>query len=384
MTKVPAFTTHSPDFYLVNVFLGFNEITVIPAYAFKNLSAAKATGIDVSLVNNDISNIESNAFSGVENAIILLNLNGNNLTHIPLALTELISLESLYLMNNPLVKFDALVLSNFSNIINDFKISIGQSANFPNELAFESYLTSLDMSNSEFVTIPSVVCRLMYLRTFAIDYSNLRRDNSSFFNACNHSIPTVTDLSLQYDQLTTILNLSSIFPHLEYLFLRGNALHFNESRSFAGMNSLATLDLSLNYLSRIPFAVNKAFNLHELDVSGNQIDTVKNLDLSGLQHLISLDLHDNPLAYISPLAFSHNPLLNEINIFSTNLGHVPQALLGLNHLRNVYLSSKPIVCSCQAMAYLKSWNVTSVNIHATCISGKSVYAYLASDLPNCP
>ena len=160
-------------------------------------------------------------------------------------------------------------------------------------------------------------------------------------------------------------------------------MHFIESNSFAGLTSFTYLGIAYNNLTRIPFAVNKAVNLRNLHVYDNQIDAVEDLDLSRLHNLTSLSLSGNPIVYLSPFAFTHNPLLNYIDISHTNIGHVPRALLGLKHLRNVHLSRKPLDCSCQAMSYLRSWNVTSIYIDATCSSGKSVKTYLTTDLPKC-
>ena len=143
------------------------------------------------------------------------------------------------------------------------------------------------------------------------------------------------------------------------------------------------LDIGGNHLTRIPFAVSKAYNLRDLRVDHNQIDTVEDSDLSSLHNLTSLSLIGNTIAYLSPFAFTHNPLLYTIDISYTNIGHVPRALLGLNELHIVYFSGKPIECTCHDMHYLKSWNVTPVYIRATCSSGKSVKRYLALDLPKC-
>ena len=302
------------------------------------------------------------------------------------------------------------MFANISSSLINFRISIDRLTSFSNELhllttlsqltiygitfpmldstvfhSFENSLTSLEMSHANFERIPAAVCRLKYLKSFRSDSSpNLGRYNGSIFDACNHTMTTVTSLTLRFDQLTTIPKLVHIFPSLQSLGLYGNNLHFVESSSLAGLNSLTELNLGANHLTRIPFAVSMTHSLHYLFVQINQIDTVEESDLSRLQNLTYLYLSNNPLVYVAPFAFTHNPLLNNIYMQSTNIGYVPGALLGLDNLRYVQLSGKPIVCSCHDMVYLKSWNVTSINIDATCSSGKAVKTYLASDLPKCP
>ena len=385
ISQVPAFTINIGHLYTFIVHLDFNHLTVIPAYAFKNLSAVNVTSINIHLNNNRISKVDTRAFNGIEHALTFLNLNNNNLSHLPVALTGLPSLLHLYLMANPFVNIDASVLANLSNIINVFKISTGRSTSLPNELGFKNSLKNLEMSYSDFATIPSVVCRLKYLRSFTVNYSpNLSRYNGSIFDACNQTMSTVSVLSLQYDQLTTVPKFALVFPSMESLFLGSNALHKIESNSFVGLTSLTELDLHSNNLTRVPFAINKAINLRKLYVNNNKIDTIQDLDLSSLQKLTFLDLYGNPLVHVSTLAFAHNPLLNEIDLGFTSIVGVPRALLRLAHLRNVYLRDKPINCSCQAMNYLTSWNVTSVSIDGSCNSGNSLKNYLTTDLPKCP
>ena len=104
-----------------------------------------------------------------------------------------------------------------------------------------------------------------------------------------------------------------------------NDLHFIESNSLAGLPSLAYLNIGGNHLTRIPFAVSKAYNLRDLRFDHNQIDTVEDSDLSSLHILTSLSLIGNHIAYLSPFAFTHNPLLYNIDISYTNIGHVPRA-----------------------------------------------------------
>ena len=389
--------------------LSANLLTTIATHAFQNLSSLKATNISIDLKSNYISNIEIGAFSGIENDVTYLYLSRNELTYLPRAIINLSSLRTLDILINPLVSLDASVLLHLRSTLNVFTVSIGKFSSFPDELrslsglstltingiqvpvikstvfnGFENSLTTLEMSDAKFESFPAAICRLTSLQKLVSNHSpNLSKRTSLIFDQCINAMTTVTSLSLYDDLLTTIPRLAPTFPNLQELNLFGNALHFIESSLLDGLNSLKFLYLSMNHFTRIPFAVNKASNLRRLRLDTNQIDTIEDLDLSGLQNLTELSLNDNPLVYISPLAFEHNPSLEEISMHKTHLDHVPRALLRLTNLRVVSFHYSPINCSCQAMNYLKFWNLTSVNIHATCSSGKSVYAYLTSELPKC-
>ena len=171
LSKVPVFTRHNEQFNSIYVDLSFNQLTIIPAYAFTNLSPVNATDISIDLSANYISYIEPDSFAGIENDVTYLDLHNNYLTYLPLAFSLLSSLRRLNPLRNPLVNFDTLVSTNFSNIIDDLKISIEVSASFPDQLGIENSLTRLDLSYSKFETVTSVVCRLKYLQSLVADYS---------------------------------------------------------------------------------------------------------------------------------------------------------------------------------------------------------------------
>ena len=255
ISKIPVFTRHNGQEFSLTLDLGYNQLTTIPAYAFKNLTVVNATRIDLILYQNHISNIETHAFSGVESAVTYIRLQNNNLTHLPIALTELSSLHSLNLLNNPLVKIDASVLANISSSLNSLYISVNRFSSFPNDLqlltipstlridgitfpmlhsnvfhSFQKSLTTLEMSYTNFESIPAAVCRLNSMEFFTSSYSpNLGRYNGSIFDECTHKMTNVTSLTLQSDHLRTIPKLANIFPSLRILFMYDNDLHFIES-----------------------------------------------------------------------------------------------------------------------------------------------------------
>ena len=409
LSQVPVFSRHNEQYNNIYLHLESNQLTSIPAYAFQNLSAINASYVHVYLANNHIVNIESHAFSGIEHAVTDLDLANNNLTHLPQALEQLSALRSLYLLDNPLAKLDATVLTNLSSKLTSLSVSIGHFPSFPNELnvlrnlsslvihdirfrfahspvfhVFENQLHSLEMSHTDFESIPSAVCRLKVLRRFALNYSpNLSKHNASIFDECTHNMTTVISLRLQYNQLTIFPQIVTVFPNLQSLDLNNNLLHFIENTSFMGSSSLTHIYLGTNQFTSVPSAINRATNLQVLYLNNNQIDTVEEFDLLRLHKLMAIYLYSNPLVYLSPHAFTHSPLLLLVGLENTRLSHVPRALLSLKHLSTLYLSGTSLECSCDAMSYLKAWNVSTISIDAWCMSGKYVKTYLTTDLPHC-
>ena len=409
LSQVPVFTEHSEESHYLYLHLQYNQLTSIPAYAFQNLSSINASSITIYLYSNYINNIELHAFSGIENAVTNLDLRYNNLTHLPQALEELSSLNGLYLLDNPLVSLDSTIIASIGRTLNTLWISAGNFSRFPTQMngltklssltinyiqlpllhstvfhSFENSLTSLVMSYANFESIPATVCRLKSLNSFMSNYSpNLSKYNASIFDECTHRMTTVTSLTLRYNQLTVFPKLATVFPNLQTLDLGNNLLHLIESTHLMGLSALTTLHINNNQFNGIPSAINRARSLHTLYINNNQIDTVEDFDLQLLHKLTHIELNGNPLVYLSPLAFTHAPLLTSVNLDNTKLGHIPRAILGLKRMQYLYLRYWPIECSCNAMSYLKTWNVSAINIYASCSSGQPVETFLTTELPKC-
>ena len=409
LSQVPVFTEHSEESHYLYLYLRYNQLTSIPAYAFQNLSSINASSIAIYLYNNYINNIELHAFSGIENAVTYLDLSNNNLTHLPQALEELSSLNTLYLLSNPLLSLDSTIIASIGSSLNQLSISAGNFSRFPTQMngltklssltidniqfpllpstvfhSFENSLTYLVMSNANFESVPATVCRLKSLNGITLNNSpNLSKYNASIFDKCTHRMTTVTSLTLQYNQLTVFPKLATVFPNLHILDLSNNLLNFIDSTSFISLSSLNNLYIASNHFTSIPSVINRARNLHTLYINNNQIDTVEDFDFQLLHKLTNIWIYNNPLVYLSPFAFTHSPLLTTVDLDSTMLGHIPRAILGLKHIHTLYLSGKPIKCSCNAMSYLKTWNVSTISISATCSSGEAVKTFLTTELPKC-
>ena len=201
-------------------------------------------------------------------------------------------------------------------------------------------------------------------------------NNVSIFDKCSSRMVFTILLSLQYNDLTALPKLGSLFPNLRTLDLSNNLLHFINRQRIAGLSSLTTMYINHNRFSRIPSAINVLSNLLELHLKSNRIETIGDYDLLRNRNFTILVLRDNPLVYISDIAFHYNVNLNLLDLQNILLRKVPRALLRLRHLGTVYQSGLPINCSCQSMSYLKTWNVKPVHLYASCSSGESVKRFL--------
>ena len=412
LTQFPLLTEH-PDglnhheFYLR---LDNNNLTTIPALAFENLSSIDASRVYLHFEKNHINNIDINAFEFIENNVTYLNLEHNFLTHLPAALGKLTSLNYLLLLDNPLVSLDAIIFASMSTNLRTLSLSLRHFASLPHELhvlsalqsltlhnitfpdwnstvfqIFETSLKILHISYSNFTSIPSAVCGLHALTSLNVNHSpNLNTNNVPIFDKCAKKLAFLTYLSLQYNDLTVLPRFGSLFPTLETLRLDHNLLSFvQDDLTFANLWWLNSLYLRHNQLSRIPFAVNRAQNLRQLFLSSNQIKTVEGYDVFRLRNLTWLTLDNNPVDFISDNVFNFNPFINNMDLSKTMLKQVPRALMRLPRLQIVYESGLPIECSCQAMSYLKRWNVKPIQINAKCSSGGTVKTFLTHNLTTC-
>ena len=409
LSTVPTFSLFGEHYDSFSIHLSNNQLTTIPDDAFYNFSSINATNITMYLGNNRISQVDINAFSGIGHAVTYLDLHNNNLTHIPLALSNLTGLETLHLQENPLITLDARVMIKLGRSLETLFISFDNFSTFPTELHFlnqlstlkiynipftrlntnafhglESSLTSLTIVTTKLEKIPAAICHLIKLKELTVDDSPNLKQGSSIFEECSHSMKSVTSLTLNSNHLKYFPKIFSLFPNLETLNLNNNYLQAIESDAIQCNASLKILYLASNNFVRIPASVNKLSNLTVLNIWNNKIQSVEDYDVFLLHQLSEIAVSNNPLSYVSPNAFKYNPLLTKVDFTNTELDHIPRAIIRLSKLSTFFMSGRPIACSCSEMSYLKSWNVTLISTTPTCSTGESIKSYIMSILPYCP
>ena len=410
LSQIPNFTFLNGQSDFLFVYLYNNQLTTIPEYTFSSLSIFNATAIDMELDHNYISEIDSLAFEGVENTVTELNLRSNNLTELPPVLSELTILDTLDVSGNPLTNLNSTIMLNLGLSLEKLSISVELFSVFPKELRFLkrlkyllinnipfpslnddafnglSTLTEIVMSYSKLEKIPAAICHIETLRFFTFTLStNLKENGSTIFDGCDQNITSLLSLTLDNNNISVFpAVVFKLFPNLTHLSLRNNNLQFIKDSSVMYNSSLTSLDLSGNRFLRIPAAVNRFLNLQVLYFESNQVVSLEDYDVFLISKLRSIYIRNNPLAFVSVSAFDHNPLLEYIDFDNTKLSVIPQAVLSLKYLRHFYMYGNPLECSCSKMAYLKSWDVTTIYLGADCDNGGSVKLYIMIDLPSCP
>ena len=413
LTQVPAFNVRSIHVKKIEIDLDANELSVIPSHAFSDLSAINATKVELRLYDNRINQIDMDAFSGIEDELTVLILTANNLSHVPKALASLHALTYLDLNRNPLINLDSMVMSKLGGSLSTLEFSLGKFDNFPHELQylkslqlltmndipftslpidafrpFESNLTWLEINHSQLETVPAAFCNLPKLIWFEFNFNKkLRVNGTSLFDNCHLNVPSdLRILSLKDNNLSSLPNLTVLFPDLSKLVLEDNELDQLNPSALPG--NLTNLALKDNLFKAIPRAINKLTALRELYLTGNNVTAINDLDLKGLVNLENLDLDRTLVSFVSPNAFTHNSKLVSVNLYHTKLDRIPESVLTLPNLRYLTLPSYQINCTCNEMSYLRGWNASSVYIQGTCRPYSYPFTKLSQfikhDLDQCP
>ncbi|KAM6462798.1 trophoblast glycoprotein isoform 1-T3 [Liasis olivaceus] len=166
--------------------------------------------------------------------------------------------------------------------------------------------------------------------------------------------PFVQDLFLTSNcirNLSSASFLSASLSELSSLNLRGNQLNRVGAETFAGLPCLKQLDLSDNALTWLsPMALGNASSpLEELDLSNSLYNhsivlvVAELLQMGTLLNLKRLDLSDNNLIYLPASMFSTLPSLERLDVHNNSLVSLHSVFFGsLRQLQSLNLSSNAL------------------------------------------
>ena len=422
LTDVPSFKWYrGMSTYHIDVYLNGNQLTTIPPCAFGCPRLFLATEIHMYLNDNQIDQIDTDAFDDIEANITKLDLQNNMLRHLPAALQKFKTLKELNILGNLLKDLDGQVMQQIGTTLKSFSVNAGLPADFRylkklqslilKDIAglgytssnnffdsFKTCLTRLYISDSYHSGMPYAICALSNLTSFAyvdspdmITYSPSDTTAHLFYNWNSTCIKIqLTHLHLDNNNLPAFPAISNYFPNLQFLSVSHNRIQIIESNAFENVSQLTSLDLSNNSFPRIPSAINKLSNLAWLNMSSNQILSIEGTDLAGLVKLKTLILDHNPILYVTPDAFRNNSL-ERIYLRWTKLVRIPNALLALalnplysvNYRLSVSFDQTQIECSCSQMSFLKSLNF-SYTFYGRCYqNGLTIMEYIKNKFPLC-
>lgn len=257
--------------------------------------------------------------------------------------------KSLYLFANGI---EGLTADDFDGLKNLEMLDLSQNklTELPDRV-FEplTSLKNLDLSSNQITHISEDCFQGMALLERLYLYSNLIKTiHPAAFNGLEHLL----ELKIQGNQLTSLPALS--MPRLLLLDLRFNVL------PTLGPSDLQTPNLESLKLGGVGLtSLNKELigglkNLHELDISGNQLESFPAV-LKETHGLIHLSLAGNPMGPLKVQDLQNLGELQELDISSLSLQGLPEEFSQLfPHLRKLTVAENPFNCLC-TLAWFPRW-----------------------------
>lgn len=374
-----------------------NRISTIDTGAFANLISLKI----FSLNNNKLEELGDDIFGGLSNltelrigsnhikrvastsfksltSLTFLDISKNQLHHVTKVhsiLQQLPNLKTLIVKNNWLTTFESWQLTNNSIKLAALDLSKNPIAVFR--------ITEDVFPNLTWLSIGAPPKKLkmkwdIHNKTFlsrvsTLDISGLQMDHDDMKTLRENFNPSLTALrmnDMRHTRLTALINVSCTIPTVSKLQLRQNNLlyvssnlfelcinvkeldlsknHINniEEKAFSSLKSLRILSLSQNKLPSIPAATRNLPTLEELNLSHNEIQTLKCNDFANLTKLKELSLNQNSISAIDKFVFKglirlqvlklHNNSISKLgDAFKTHLPQLIQLRLNLNKLNAI-------------------------------------------------
>ena len=408
------------NFYSTYSFLdveGYN-LTSIPNGALDNAYFKKIT-----LKNNVISRIGNSAFHGEANHLVELDLSGNKLNALPLALSELAQITKLDISGNPIlsdINFTDSVMRAIGDTMLDFSFGSRDLDVWPKSLrhfpllqrltlngasnrltiippdgfhGFETTLLFLNIRDTHLIAVPLGISKLQNMKELHFDNNPFVGDRGilvqSFPTGASSKLQT---MSLNGDSLTKFPVVLTYLPALRNLSMDDNPLFYVDDNALGEIRTVRYLSIKNCSLNRIPAAMSDFLFLKDLDISSNTINTIEENDLQDLRFLEHLVLSNNTLKYISEDAFGRVPRIKTLDFTNTALTKVPVAIKKVwPCLENVYLDNNAIDCMCETLVWLRELRDDCrhdgfpISIHGTCDTiYDNIEHYIEAYIPQCP
>lgn len=312
---------------------------------------------ELTITFGDIASIPDGALDSASHSLTSLYLNNNKLTAVPKALSNLNSLQILYLQNNNIADVKWLPQSNKLLLLSISYNHIWNASQLSEFL--RPYTTSLNtfyIDNNHLTSIPDI----SYLLTLGdLDFTHNR-----ISDAISGAVPSdLFLLDLSYNSFPFVPKILSTLLILKEISLSYNAIGAIRETDFH--KDTASIDLGYNLITELE-------------------DTSFPANFG----ILNLELNNNPLTTISPVALQNLPNLRYLNLIHTNIKRLPLGLSYLRSLVNLDVSNcTSLVCTCMESS-LASWvmSLNSLNVLGNC-GQTSVYDFfhlLSSSCPSSP
>jgi len=218
----------------------------------------------------------------------------------------------------------------------------GMYGSIPIELTNLTYLTNLDISNSNLIdAIPSQLGDMTSLTNLDLSYNQL----SGSIPPELGNLKNLTSMNLSSNKLSgSIPPQLGELTNLTDLNLYYNLLSGSIPPELGDLTALTNLDLSHNQLSgSIPPELGKLTSLQFLDLSENQISGSIPPQLGDMTHLLRLYLSNFQLSGSIPPELGNLASLQQLDLYSNQLsGNIPPELGNLTNLHQLDLNNNQL------------------------------------------
>lgn len=274
--------------------IAFNAIEQMPELQHLNLSG------NIRLGNGLPAEIVSQR---TQSRLRILDLRKTGLHKLPSKmLSSLKAIEELYLGNNMITELNEHSFVNLPN------------------------MTSIDLSHNRITAIKSqTFINVMSIRELNLSYNRLVSYSGETFNTGTG----LEKLDLSNNRLSYISPTSfRIHPRLEYLSLADNRLtYFPATELITGLQYLKTVDLSGNKLTAVDeLDFSRMPRVRQIYFARNALETVGDLAFHNSSQLQILDLSSNKLVRLNERAFEGLSRLRFLNMSNNQLGELPDTI----------------------------------------------------------
>lgn len=342
--------------------LELNSIRLLRDYSFRSLSSGR-----IVLANNRIESISRNAFSGLEDTLEYLDLEGNLISNISYVISKLKRLKFLYIPNNKLLNISSQDFKSFGNSLKALSLSGNHLKEIPltglkncdqishlnigyNEIKDVKY-SDFEGWGNQIDTLLLMNNRIMYLTNYLFQHTpNLRELSLSFNKIVDIEPHTFMDVSRSLESLEMSFGvISDEFPEdslrplssLLWLALDNNNIRVVHRTSLYTFSNLQYLNLDFNRVTYLPEGLfNPLIHTHLRDIrlSYNLLNKLPTETFSSLPELQTVVLSGNNIKYIEQKAFKDLHSMTTIFLTENRLIKIsPQSFFNLPKLMRLDL-----------------------------------------------
>ncbi|XP_012155741.1 protein artichoke [Ceratitis capitata] len=307
----PTTFIHNPMLETLNI--SYNELVKIHPATFRNLN--RLFEVDASY------NLLTDIIPGLPKIVERISMRGNAITTLPFSIGKSLSLPNLRMLDLSVNRLEQLPKYGFQGMPQLRVLSLANNR-----------LRSLD----DTAFIGATRLELLHLQDNGLTHIDERTllplAELRNFNLQGNKLESITD------------NLFSNNSRLEQLDLSRNMIRTIAPSAFESQRSLEYLDLSSNALSDISVSLSNLVNLHDIDLSYNQITRVQADVVSSWRNVVEIRLANNLIVELKHGTFRNLPKLQYLDLSSNEISTVePGALKHLPDLQEFVLADNKLV-----------------------------------------